>query len=367
MSCGRTEARIYLDALRHNFKEVKKRLCANVKICVVLKANAYGHGATVLGELYEKLGADYIAVARFTEAEELRASGITLPILVLGHTPTEYAKKLSELDISQAVGSPDYMMRLAECAKNASSKVKIHLKIDTGMARLGFTERNVNEIADILNRDVLIPLGTFTHLSMADTVEGKDFTVRQTERFLYLCRVLSGLGVSTGIRHVSNSAGIISYPELNFDMVRAGIMLYGIPPSQELSGTVNLYPAMTLTAPITRIVTLPKGTPVSYSGAYVTQSLTDIATVPIGYADGIMRCAGARGASLYVKGMEAKIVGRVCMDQLMLDVSGIGAREGDTVTVFGAARHVNLFADMLDTISYEILSTISTRIPRIYI
>ena len=376
----RTWAEINLNRLEHNFKVIKNRISDKTKICCVIKADAYGHGAVELSQLYERIGADFFAVSNLEEALELRISGCTLPILILGYTPAVYARELSDNDISQAVLSVDYARELSKRAAEMDVEVKIHLKIDTGMSRIGIlcqdTEHDdaVVQAMEILSLDNLIPEGIFTHFAVSDEKEeGREYTVHQIECFKYLIGKLKENGIDTDsmICHCSNSAAIMDYPEAHIDMVRAGIILYGLSPSSKLKGQLNLKPAMEIKSVISHIKTIEPGTTISYGRTFTADRKMKIATVPIGYADGYIRNMAGE-AYMIVKGKKAKVVGRICMDQCMLDVTGIeGIKVGDTVTVVGKAGSAEISTDEVaswtGTINYEVVCLVGKRVPRVYI
>ncbi len=376
----RTWAEINLNRLEHNFKVIKNRISDKTKICCVIKADAYGHGAVELSQLYERIGADFFAVSNLEEALELRISGCTLPILILGYTPAVYARELSDNDISQAVLSVDYARELSKSAAEMDVEVKIHLKIDTGMSRIGIlcqdTEHDdaVVQAMEILSLDNLIPEGIFTHFAVSDEKEeGREYTVHQIECFKYLIGKLKENGIDTDsmICHCSNSAAIMDYPEAHIDMVRAGIILYGLSPSSKLKGQLNLKPAMEIKSVISHIKTIEPGTTISYGRTFTADRKMKIATVPIGYADGYIRNMAGE-AYMIVKGKKAKVVGRICMDQCMLDVTGIeGIKVGDTVTVVGKAGSAEISTDEVaswtGTINYEVVCLVGKRVPRVYI
>ena len=375
----RTWAEIDLDALKHNFLEVRNKVGNHTKIMCVVKADAYGHGVKNLIEEYESLGADWYAVSNLEEAIGLRNCGATKPILILGYTPVEMAKTLQNYNISQAVLSKEYAEKLiSECAKRGAT-VNVHIKIDTGMSRIGFSAQSDNEIEESVEsilklngcEEVNIE-GIFTHFSVSDDpLNGKEYTNKQFENFNKVISLLEDKGVKIPLKHCCNSGGIMEYPGMYMDMVRAGIILYGLSPSKELASKMDLKPVMRLKTVISQLKTVKKGTQVSYGRTFTASKDMKIATVPIGYADGYSRDFSNK-AQMTVCGKRAKIVGRVCMDQLMLDVTDIDeAREGTVVTVFGDSFGNNVTVDELakicGTINYEIVCLIGKRVPRIYI
>ena len=375
----RTWAQIDLDAIKHNYLQIRNNISDKSMLLCVIKADAYGHGAVALAKEYERLGADWFAVSNLEEAFQLRNNGIKKPILILGYTPANMAYELSKLNISQAVFSEEYANDLSNYAAKNNVKVKIHLKIDTGMSRIGFVFKNerenletIKELRRVCNLENLITEGIFTHFAVADEA-GKSIetTNGQFSAFSDICKILKDSGINIKIRHCSNSGGILNYPQTNLDMVRAGIILYELFPSNYVRNKLDLQPAMSLKTVISQVKTVPEGTAVSYGGTFVTQRKTKIATVPIGYADGYLRVLSSK-ASMLVNGKKAPVIGRICMDQAMLDITDIeNINENTVVTVFGkdgdAEIKVEDIADIANTINYEILCLISKRIPRIYI
>ena len=374
----RTWAEISLDAIMHNFNVIKEKIGGRAKICCVIKADGYGHGAVELGHIYEKLGADYFAVSNIDEGIEIRTSGCRLPIVILGYTPVRDAQRLAQYNISQAVFSLDYAKALsAQCAEYGCV-CKIHIKCDTGMSRIGFMcqefprdEYSIKEIIEACELTNLQPEGLFTHFCVSDeSEEGRAFTLKQYQNFTHVKDSLEAAGLNIPICHCSNSGAIEDYENTYCDMVRAGIILYGLAPSPKLAGKLDLQPAMTLKTTVAYVKNLKAGADISYGRTFTAERDMKIATVPIGYADGFVRQNAAEGYML-VNGKRAKIVGRICMDQTMLDVTDIGdVNIGDEVIVFGDGTHGEPTADMLaantDTINYEVVCLVGKRVPRIY-
>ena len=368
----RTWAQVDMDAICHNYHTIRRQLRAGVKLCCVVKANAYGHGVSRLAPLYQELGADWFAVSNIQEAMQLRRCGITEPVLILGYTPPACAAQLAENDLSQCVYSADYGSRLSACAVAAGVTVKIHIKVDTGMGRIGFVCPNgdVTEIAVACRLAGLLPEGIFTHFASADEGEAGDaFSAGQYAAFMTVVENLTACGITFSLRHCANSAALADYPEYQPDMVRAGIVLYGLPPSGQLRCSLDLQPAMSLHSVISHVKTVPAGTPLSYGRTFVTPAEMRVATVPIGYADGYWRHNGTVGAALTVAGYRAPIVGRVCMDQLLIDVTHLPeVHIGDRVVVFGTAPALTAqeLAVLNDTIGYEVVCGVGERVPRLY-
>ena len=371
----RTWAQIDLDRAEKNYRLIRASVDPKTKLCCVVKANAYGHSAVELSRLYESLGADYFAVSNIEEALQLRRGGIGKPILILGYTPPECAAVLSHEDIRQCVYSAEYGDMLADCAEKDGVCVKIHIKIDSGMGRIGFAclgenRRELVAALAVCRRKSLISEGIFTHFASADENRGgKEYTETQFERFTEAVAFLEKNGVHFAVRHCSNSAAVLDYPRFALDMVRAGIVLYGLSPSGEMAHTLPLSHVMTLYSVIAHIKTVLPGDKISYGRTYEAKEKRRIATVPIGYADGFWRKCGNGTYSLCVNGAPCPVVGRVCMDQLMIDVTDVPCRVGDTVTVFGndAPFTPEDIAAAADTIGYEIICAVGERVPRVFL
>ena len=376
----RTWAQISLNRIEHNYKVIREQISDRTKLCCVIKADAYGHGALEFAELYEQLGADFFAVSNLEEALQLRIGGIKLPILILGYTPASYAKELSDNNISQAILSLEYAKELSESAKTFGVCVKSHIKIDTGMSRIGImcqdTKRDnaPEEVMEIFSLSNLEIEGIFTHFAVSDEKEsGEEYTLHQIECFEYIINSLKENGIDTDkiIKHCSNSAAIMDYKSAHMDMVRAGIILYGLSPSSKLKGQVALKPAMEIKSVVAHIKDVEAGTTISYGRTFEAEKKMKIATVPIGYADGYIRNL-ANDAYMIGKGKKAKVVGRICMDQCMIDISEIeGVKVGDTVTVVGKTGNTEITMDDVaswtGTINYEVVCLVGKRVPRVYV
>lgn len=374
----RTWAEIDLDAIDNNFFEIKKNINKNCKIMCVIKADAYGHGAEFLAKEYQRLGADWFAVSNLEEALQLRKNGIITPILILGYTPDTEVETLIKLNISQAVLSLDYARKLSIGALKNGGELNIHIKLDTGMSRIGIIcqnrdlcDKSLDDIENICNMNGLKTEGLFTHFAVADDGDcGEKATLNQYNNFIYIKNALNENGINIPFCHCSNSAALIDYKEMNFDMVRAGIILYGLYPSEKLKHSLNLMPVMSLKSVISQLKTVQAGTYISYGGTFKSQKETKLATVPIGYADGYLR-EFSNKACMLVSSRKVPIVGRVCMDQLMLDVTEVlDVKEGDIVTVFGKnldnELHIDELAKLANTINYEIVCLVGKRVPRLY-
>ena len=376
----RTWAEINLNKIEHNFNVIKACTEPGVKLCCVVKADAYGHGSKELAALYEKLGADFFAVSNLEEAIELRRTSITAPILILGYTPASYAKTLANNNITQAIVSKEYAHELSESAKSLGVTVSAHLKIDTGMSRIGILCQDLtrddalSEALDIIKLEGLNITGAFTHFAVSDEKEeGREYTEHQLECFRALCDSLKEKGAVSDdfICHCSNSAAIMDYKQAHMDMVRAGIILYGLAPSDKLKDQIGLRPAMEIKSVIAHIKYIEPGTTISYGRTFTADRRMKIATVPIGYADGYIRSFG-KDAYMIVGGKKAKVVGRICMDQCMIDISDIdGVKVGDTVTVIGRSGGCEISMDdaaaWAGTINYEVACLVGKRVPRVYI
>ncbi len=368
----RTWADIDLDAVRQNYQAVCDRLSPDCHCMAVVKADAYGHGAVHVAKELAAAGAPFFGVSNLDEAIQLRKSGISAPILILAYTPPEHAKALAAYDVTQTVLDGGYADRLEQEAAAAAVTVRVHIKLDTGMSRVGFFCQNesaapIDELVRVCSLPHLQADGIFTHFAIADEKRGDDLTHRQFRRFTDTLDALAARGITFSVRHCCNSAAALRFPEMHLDMVRAGIVLYGAPPSAEMAGFAPLRNAMALRTVISQIKTVPADTAVSYGHAFTCDRPSVLATLPIGYADGLLRLASG-SYKVAVNGRTAPIVGRVCMDQCMIDVTDIpDIREGMTVTVFGAdGVTVEDYAACCLTIPYESLCDIGKRVPRVY-
>lgn len=375
----RTWAEISLNAIEHNYNVIRNKVADGTKVCCVIKADGYGHGAVELSQIYEKLGADFFAVSNIDEGIEIRKGGSKLPIVILGYTPVSEAKNLAAYNISQAVFSLEYAKGLSEKCVEEDCICKMHIKVDSGMSRIGFMcqefprdEYSVEEICEACCLPNLEVEGLFTHFCVSDEdAEGREFTNKQYENFIYVRDSLKKRGVDISVVHCSNSGAIEDYPETCCDMVRAGIILYGLAPSSKLADRLDLVPAMTLKTVVAFVKEVQKGATISYGRTFTADRKMKIATVPIGYADGFIR-QNAKDGYMTVNGKKAKIVGRICMDQTMLDVTDIeDVKTGDEVVVFGTGENGEPTADSLaentGTINYETVCLVGKRVPRIYI
>ena len=377
----RTWAEINLDHAAWNYAQIRKAVRQDARVCCVVKANGYGHNAVRLGRLYETLGADWLAVSNLEEALQLRQGSISLPILILGYTPPECAGVLAKHNISQCVYSRTYGEALSQAAMTEGVQVNMHLKIDSGMGRIGFQHRGGHsELSDALAVCRLPSLktqGIFTHFAVADEgADGDDFTLRQYRNFVEAFTWLEERGIRFALKHCANSAAIFDQPAANdlpnvhLDMVRAGVVLYGLKPSEQVRNLPELRPVMALKSVISHIKTIAPGDSVSYGRTYIADSPRRIATVPIGYADGFWRL-NSKNCKMLVRDRLCPLVGRVCMDQLMLDITGADdLTVGDIVTVFGDETGLcsaDLIAANTGTINYEVVCAVGERVPRFFI
>ncbi len=367
----RTWAEIDLGRLKHNYTALREQLAPGCRFVGVVKANAYGHGAVPVAQKLEEWGADYLAVACLGEAAELRQAGVRAPILILGVTLPRYAGELLAWDAAQAVGDLETGRALSAAAVAAGRTLTIHVKADTGMSRLGFLcdeahlDRAAGEIAALCALPGLRAEGIFTHFSDADGCEA--YTMRQFTRFLDLLDKLSARGVTFEIRHCAASAAMLNYPCTHLDMVRPGIALYGHYPAPGMEYTCPLLPVMTLKTRVAAVRDLPAGTCVSYGRTATLARDSRLAVLPVGYGDGYFRLF-SNGQPVAIRGKKAPVVGRVCMDLTMVDVTDIpGVIPGDEAVLYGDAAPVEDGADRAGTIQYELLCDVSPRVPRVYL
>lgn len=373
MDYCRCYTEIDLSRIRHNFQESRKRIPKQVKLLAVVKANAYGHGAIRIAHALEDL-ADYFAVASIEEGEELRAAGIRHPILILSYTSPDQYETLIRKDIATTLYNEKEAELLNAAAERLGRKAKIHIALDTGMTRIGFqiTEESADAIARISRLPYVETEGIFSHFSCAD-MEDKTYTDSQKEKFDRMMKMLEARKVCIPIRHLCNSAGIMEFSDHRYDMVRAGITVYGIYPSEEVKkDNMELKPALSWKCHVIHVKDVEPGIGVSYGATYVTEKpVTRIATVSVGYADGYPRALSGKGRVL-IRGQFAPILGRVCMDQMMVDVTDIpGVAVEDVVTLIGKDGDnrisVEEVADPAGRFNYEMLCSISERVRRIYV
>ncbi len=372
---------IDLNAVGKNVLNLKSMTLPSCRFMAVVKADGYGHGAVETAKKALKGGADQLGVARLHEAIELREAGIGAPILVFGYIHPLQAALAADMEITITVYGLEMAAQISRQANSAGKSIKAHLKTDTGMGRVGMIigkhpgdkearKKVIGDIEEIMGLPGIDLQGIYTHFAAADARD-KTYTRLQIEAFDGLLFELRSAGMDIEIRHAANSAGIIEFPQAHYDMVRAGISLYGLYPSREVDRSkVSLFPAMTLKSVVTSVRKVPKGFFVSYGMTHETKKETVLASVPIGYADGFSRMFSSNGQML-VKGRRAPIVGRVCMDQTLIDVGHIpGVETGDEVVVMGSQGNDRMgaddLADRIKTINYEIVSALTPRVKRIY-
>lgn len=365
-------AEVDLDKIEYNIKNIVK-ISKGKEVIAVVKADAYGHGALDLVPVLLENGVKRLAVAVITEAIELRHNKIDAPIMILGFTPLDFSSEMVEYNIEQTVYDLDYAIELSKFAVSNNAKIKVHIALDTGMGRIGFIpdEDSLKKVKQICKLEGLEVIGLFTHFSTSDEKD-KEYTYMQLKKIKDFNDSLIAAGINIPLKHVSNSGAIIDMPETFMDAVRAGIILYGYYPSDEVNKK-NLYlkPALTLKTKVCHVKELEEGMYVSYGRTYKTEKKTIIATLPIGYADGYSRALSNKG-KVIINGHFANIVGRVCMDQCMVDVTDIpNVKVSDEVILLGEQGDLKYNADDmakdLGTINYEVLCMIKQRIPRVYI
>ena len=368
----RTWTEIDLSNLEHNYRALRAMLPQGCRFLGVVKADAYGHGAVQVARRLETLGAEYLAVACLDEALELRQARITTPILILGYTPTERAEALLDNGITQTVYDVEMARALSDAAAAAGKTLKIHVKADTGMSRLGWLcggedqSAAAEAIAQVCALPGLEAEGIYTHFANADGDE--DYTMLQFTRFLDLLEALKERGITFAIRHCAASAAALKFPCTHLDMVRPGIALYGHYPDPSCEGLdgPGLRPVMTLKTRVASVKTVPAGTPVSYGCTHVLDRETKLAALTIGYADGLPRLCSDK-LEVLIGGQRAPIVGRICMDMCMADVTGLDVAPGDEVEVFGENLPIEDVAALAGTIQYELLCAVSPRVHRAYL
>lgn len=367
----RTWTEIDLDALAHNYRQARRRIGPSVKYLGVVKADAYGHGAVQVSRKLEQLGADYLAVSSLDEARELREGGIGAPILILGHTPPSMVPQLIEYRITQTVSARAKAQEYSDAARAFGGTLKVHIKVDTGMSRLGFLVRGdhfdggVEAIAQSCRMPHLEAEGIFTHFAVSDEDDSasETYTREQFRLFTQVIDVLAARGCTFAIRHCANSGALARYPEMYLDMVRPGIALYGVGADAE---RLDLRPVMRLRSSVSTIKVFDPDTDISYGRTVRTGKKTRVGVLPIGYADGFFRGLSNRMAVVTDRG-PAPLLGRICMDMCMVDLSDLPeVHVGDAVEIFGQRQRVDDLAALLNTIPYELTCAVSKRVPRLY-
>ncbi len=373
MRTRRTWAEIDLGNLDHNYHTLRAMLPQGCKLLAPVKADAYGHGAVPVAKRLEALGVDYLAVACLDEGVELRKAGVKAPVLILGYTDPAWGSELMENGLTQGVFNEETAVALSQAAVKAGRTLKVHMKADTGMTRLGLLcdEKDLPATVETMARMHALPgldwEGVFTHFSHADGSE--EYTMLQFTRFLDLLKALEERGITFPIRHCAASAAVLNYPCTYLDMVRPGIAFYGHYPDPSCEGLdgPGLAPLMTLKTRVVSVKDVPAGTAVSYGRTHTLDHDARLAVLAIGYADGLSRkCSDA--LKVWVRGHMAPLVGRVCMDLCMIDVTGVpGVEPGDEVEVYGPHAPVEAAAELAGTIQYELLCNVSKRVPRVYV
>ncbi|NEX01376.1 MULTISPECIES: alanine racemase [Pseudobutyrivibrio] len=368
----RTWAEIKLDSIAYNYKKIREKIGPDVKFLGVVKADAYGHGSIQVSKLLQDLGADYLAVSSADEALELRVNGIDMPILILGHTPKEQVGRLIEYHITQAITCKAKADEYSEEAVRCGGKLKVHIKVDTGMSRLGYLcddgyfDTGVEGIVEACNMPGLDAEGIFTHFAEADEFgdENDAYTKHQFELFTsVISSVEEKLGRKFAIRHCANTGAVARFENTYLDMVRPGLLLYGY---GEFARQMGLKPAMTMKTTVSTIKIYPEGTAISYGGVYVTDKTTRIGVLPYGYADGFLRSLSNK-CSLYTKEGPAKLRGKICMDMCMIDITDMPSVDvGSEVEIFGEKNSIDELASIAGTIPYELTCAVSKRVPRVY-
>ena len=369
----RTWAEIDLDSLSYNYRMLKSHIGDNVKFMGIVKADAYGHGSVHVGRCLQEAGADYLAVSSIDEAMELRTNGISMPILILGHTPRDQVEKLVEYNITQTITCEAKAINYSNEVMRLGKTLKVHIKVDTGMSRLGYIcegryfEDGVKGIVEDCQMPGLDPEGIFTHFSMSDEDEQEalEYTRHQFELFKSVIdAVEERWGKKFRLRHCANTGATARYPETYLDMVRPGLLLYGY---GEFAKELGLKPVMTLKSAVQTIKHYPAGTKVSYGGTYVTSRKTRMGVLPYGYADGFLRSLSNKAVVMTCEG-KAQQCGRICMDMSMIDLTDKpSVSVGSEVEIFGKNNSIEEMAAAGGTIPYELVCAVSKRVPRVYI
>ena len=365
-----TYAEVDLSAIRDNIRAIRRRVGAGVRIMPAVKANGYGHGAAHVSRACLDAGADVLCVACVEEGSELRAAGIDAPLLILGCTAPDAAEDALRLDMTTTVCEMDIARALSRAAVSQGKRSVVHIKIDTGMGRIGIRPEDAVEFARAVSALPGICVeGLFTHFPSSDEAD-KAFTHRQIAQFGSIVASVRAAGVEVPIAHASNSGGILAFPEADFDAVRPGIMIYGCYPSDEVERSIAIREALTLKTRIVFVKEVAPGATVSYGRTFIAKRPSIIATLPVGYADGYSRMLSNKGEAA-VRGSRARIVGRVCMDQILIDATDVpGVEVGDEVVLYGGGYDylsLSKVAAKIGTISYEVLCNISQRVPRVYL
>lgn len=372
MKQGRAWTEINLENLENNIKEIKKIISGKTEIMAVVKANAYGHGMIELSKKLNEIGIENFAVATLSEGISLRENNIKGNILILGYTDFNDLQYVVKYDLMQTIVDYEYAEKVNKM--QFDKKIKVHIKINTGMNRIGESYKNIGKLVKIYQMENLEILGTFSHLCVADSLESKDieFTENQISNFFKCVDNIKALGYDTGKLHIQSSYGLLNYPNVNCDFVRMGITMYGIYSSygDKTKTQINLKPVLSLKAKITSVKTVGIGDSISYGRTFIANKEKKIATVSIGYADGYPRNISNKNAKVLINGQYAEIIGRICMDQLCIDVSNIkNVQQGDIVTLIGEEAEITAekIAKHAETITNELLSRLGDRLGRITI
>jgi len=366
-------AEVDLKAIAQNMRQIRRIVMPGAEVMAMVKANAYGHGTAQVSRVVLENGAARLAVARVSEGEEIRRENIMAPVLILGYTPPGQFRDVLRLSLGQAVYNLDMARLLSEEAGRAGKRVSVHIKVDTGMGRLGILAEkdSCDKVLRIARLPHIEVEGIFTHFATADCRD-KQYALAQFERFLFILEDLRKRGLEVPFRHCANSAAIMDLPQTHLNMVRPGIIIYGLYPSEEVqSFRLDLKPAMSLKARVAQVKKVPAGFKISYGSTYQTPAPTVIATLPVGYADGYTRLLSSKGKVL-LHGQRAPVVGRICMDQCMVDAGHIpGVAIGDEVVFFGRQEKTFLSVEEVareaGTINYEIICLVNSRVPRVYL
>ncbi len=362
-----TQAVVDLRSIAYNVAEIRKKIGGKRDLMAVVKADGYGHGSVEVSRTALKNGANCLGVATPEEGQQLREAGVDVPILVLGLIQPEEAYKVVHFSLEQSVCSLELAEALDQIASNAGTRINVHIKLDTGMGRVGLLPKDALAFVKKMGRFKNLNLkGIFSHFSCADEVD-KTFAKKQVEIFDKLVREIEASGIKLSKKHMANSAGILDLPESYYDLVRPGIMIYGLYPSNEVSHSIELRPAMTFMTKVIFVKRVPAGCPISYGRTFTTRRETMVATLPVGYADGYSRLLSGRGEVL-IKGHRVALMGRVCMDMCMINVSGLrSVQPGDEVILFGEGLPVDEVAEKIGTINYEVVCAVGKRVPRVYL
>ncbi len=362
-----TKAVVDLGAIAYNISEIRKRIGKKRDLMAVVKADGYGHGSVEVSRTALTNGANCLGVAIPEEGQQLREAGIDVPILVLGLIQPEEAYKIVDSGLEQAISSLELAEALDQISSKVGTRINAHIKLDTGMGRVGLLPKDAVAFAKRASRFKNLNIkGIFSHFSCADDVD-KTFAKKQIEVFNRLVRDIEASGIKIPKKHIANSAGILDLPESFCDLVRPGIMIYGLYPSAEVGHSIELKPAMAFLTKVIFVKWVSPGCPISYGRTFVTQKEAMVATLPVGYADGYNRLLSGRGEVL-IKGHRVALVGRICMDMCMIDVSEVkNVQPGDEVILFGKGLSVDEIAEKIGTINYEVVCAVGKRVPRVYV